>query len=172
MRYLPLPPLPSTNSAPRLKSAGSPPARTPLSAPAAIGRCGRASPSSSEKHAVRLARRHNCVAAGHTAVVPGTSGTQCGRTFSPSRCQLVSVFPTNGAGDPNEDGNYEMVFDEAPGYYVMRRKADAPPRCLPPASSQMTLREQAWLSKQLAMPSVSGRPGRDVHAWPPRFRQA
>jgi hypothetical protein len=61
--------------------------------------------------------------------------------------ELLSIFPRNGSGDPNEDRFYEMVLDEVAGHYVMRRRPDAPPLAPPRAPPQLTMREQI-LSEQ------------------------
>jgi hypothetical protein len=57
------------------------------------------------------------------------------------------MFPGNGAVSDAVDPNYEVVCDEATGYFVSRRRADAPPLHMGPAPPVMSLREQA-LSEQ------------------------
>jgi hypothetical protein len=63
--------------------------------------------------------------------------------------QVLAGFLRNGTPDASEDEHYETVFDESTGFYVARRRADAPPLFLPAAPPQMTMREQA-LAEQAA----------------------
>jgi hypothetical protein len=75
--------------------------------------------------------------------------------------ELLSIFPRNGSGDPNEDRFYEMVLDEVAGHYVMRRRPDAPPLAAPPAPPQLAMREQI-LSEQ-ARRSQAASPADERH---------
>jgi hypothetical protein len=43
------------------------------------------------------------------------------------------MFPGNGSVSDADDPNYEVVCDEATGYFVSRRRADAPPLHMGPA---------------------------------------